>query len=123
MIRFLLVFAGLLGLHACAHMSTIAPLYTLWFPEMVRGDGQDRIELYESAVAECGPGAKRAAYVFRPIVRAKPEMSGKTVEGCYIIRGETVYMIFIDGDSGDLPLQAFKDGRLPTAGARGAVLI
>jgi hypothetical protein len=82
----------------------------------------DAVRLHDGSSEFCAPAAeqvadvKRATYVYRN--DAKP-----LVEGCYVIRAddtgtEFVLMIFADNDSATLPLQAFKDGRLPTKPAR-----
>jgi hypothetical protein len=91
-------------------------LYSLSLPN------GDHVRLYDGSSEFCAPAAeqvadvKRATYVYRQ--DAKPP-----VEGCYVIRAddtgtEFVLMIFADNDSATLPLQAFKDGRLPTKPAR-----
>ena len=86
-------------------------LYSLSLPN------GDAVRLHEGSSELCapaGPEVKRATYVFRP------EAGKPTVEGCYVIRGEDVLMVFADGDQGMLPLQVFKDGTFPTRGQRSA---
>jgi hypothetical protein len=125
MIRFVLVFAGLLALHACATIPAVAGvLYSLPIEGPTsKDDGSDVIRLHDTSSELCAPmGAevKRATYTMRHTVRSKPEMAGKVIEGCYVIRDEQVMMIFADGDQGALPLQVFKDGKLAAKGARSA---
>jgi hypothetical protein len=84
-------------------------LYALSLPN---GDSVRLHDASSDLCAPAGPEVKRATYVFRP------EAGKPLVEGCYVIRDGDVLMIFADGDSGMLPLQAFKDGRLPTKPAR-----
>lgn len=124
--RFVLVFLGLL-LNACVSIGPPAPLYVLSFvhPD---GGGTDRVELYAATGEFCQSlgvaDGKRVTYVYRERVRGKPEVSGTTVEGCYKIvphdGAEFVAMAFADGDSAAIPLQAFKDGRMPQARRPGA---
>lgn len=86
------------------------PLHTLQGHPHPDGGGRDSISLYESAPARCvalRPDARRATYTYRAQVAARPELSGTTVEGCYVVERGAVLMIFEDGDLMAVPLQAF----------------
>lgn len=57
-----------------------------------------RIDLYQEP-GQCVGQARRAAYV---------PLKGDPIEGCWTFTGNTVRLVFLDGDSGEVPAQAFK---------------
>ena len=57
-----------------------------------------RIDLFQEA-GQCVGQARRATYV---------PLKGEPIEGCWTFTGNLVRIVFMDGDSGDLPPQAFK---------------
>lgn len=74
------------------------------------GGGSDRIELYSTVSDMCKGthGAKDAAYIYRPLVAGKPELSGTKVRGCWLEDMGRVLMIFEDGDAMAAPRSAIK---------------
>ncbi len=60
---------------------------------------QDSVTLHSEKGDICPEGAKRATYY---VSKTK-----ETIEGCYVIRDKVVYLGFLDGDTGNLPAEAF----------------
>ena len=60
--------------------------------------GGPALELHQHA-GPCVNGARVAIYVPR---------DGERIPGCWILRGTTVHVVFLDGDAGTLPIAAFK---------------
>jgi hypothetical protein len=71
-------------------------------------DGADAILLYAER-GECPPEWRKSQYIYRPRV-------GILVPGCWRNDEQFVYIVFKDGDSGRIALDAFtwKRGQRPT---------
>jgi hypothetical protein len=106
----LLVAAFLLLLFASALLAQEAPTHTLAGAEHPDGGGKDVIRLFAATTATCKAlhkDAGRATYTYRDRVASAPQLSGSVIEGCYVLNGPLVYMIFEDGDRAAVPLARF----------------